>query len=160
MGKDGKSIYGLLWMTRKWIMALPMSNCLTYPILWRRRITLELDYLPVILELQFIHYERLAVLLWSISLAFIYSLSWWRHQMETLTRHWSSVRVIHRSLMNSPHTAQWREAMMFSLICDWANGWVNNRDAGDLRPHRPHYDVRCNGNWFKWLVDHKYTITI
>ena len=21
------------------------------------------------------------------------------------------------------------------------NGWVNNREAGDLRPHRAHYDV-------------------
>ena len=31
--------------------------------------------------------------------------------------------------------------MMFSLICTWINGWVNNRDAGDLRRHRAHYDV-------------------
>ena len=23
----------------------------------------------------------------------------------------------------------------------WTNGWVNNRDAGDLRRHRAHYDV-------------------
>ena len=23
----------------------------------------------------------------------------------------------------------------------WTNGWVNNRDAGDLRRHRSHYDV-------------------
>ena len=30
---------------------------------------------------------------------------------------------------------------MFSLICAWINGWVNNRDAGDLRHHRTHYDV-------------------
>ena len=22
---------------------------------------------------------------------------------------------------------------MFPLICPWTNGWVNNRDAGDLR---------------------------
>ena len=28
-----------------------------------------------------------------------------------------------------------------SLICAWINGWVNNRNAGDLRPHRAHYDV-------------------
>ena len=31
--------------------------------------------------------------------------------------------------------------MMFSLICVWINGWVNNREAGDLRRHRGHYDV-------------------
>ena len=30
---------------------------------------------------------------------------------------------------------------MFSLICAWTNGWVNNRDAGDLRRHCDHYDV-------------------
>ena len=28
-----------------------------------------------------------------------------------------------------------------SLICSWINGWVNNRDAGDLRRYRAHYDV-------------------
>ena len=28
-----------------------------------------------------------------------------------------------------------------SLICAWINGWVNNREAGDLRHHRAHYDV-------------------
>ena len=28
-----------------------------------------------------------------------------------------------------------------SLICDWRNGWANNRDAGDLIRHRPHCDV-------------------
>ena len=30
---------------------------------------------------------------------------------------------------------------MFPLICSWTNGWTNNRDAGDLRRHRAHYDV-------------------
>ena len=29
----------------------------------------------------------------------------------------------------------------YVLICVWINGWVNNREAGDLRPHRGHYDV-------------------
>ena len=27
------------------------------------------------------------------------------------------------------------------LICARINGWVNNREAGDLRRHRAHYDV-------------------
>ena len=39
-----------------------------------------------------------------------------------------------------------RGALMFSSIYAWANGWVNNRDAGYLRRHRAHYDVtvmRC-----------------
>ena len=40
-----------------------------------------------------------------------------------------------------PHKGQWRGALMFSLICAWINGWVNNGEAGDLRRHRAHYDV-------------------
>ena len=43
--------------------------------------------------------------------------------------------------MNSPHKGQWRGALMFSLICAWIYNWVNNREAGDLRRHRGHYDV-------------------
>ena len=35
----------------------------------------------------------------------------------------------------------WRGVLMFSLICAWINSWVNNREAGDLRRHRAHYDV-------------------
>ena len=30
---------------------------------------------------------------------------------------------------------------MFSLICVWANGWVNSGGAGDLRRYRAHYDA-------------------
>ena len=40
-----------------------------------------------------------------------------------------------------PHKGQWRGALMFSLICVWINGWVNNREAGDLKRHWAHYDV-------------------
>ena len=43
--------------------------------------------------------------------------------------------------VNSPHKVQWRGAIIFSLICVWINGWVNNREAGDLRRYRTHYDV-------------------
>ena len=35
----------------------------------------------------------------------------------------------------------WGGALMFSLICAWINGWLNNREAGDLRRHRDQYDV-------------------
>ena len=48
---------------------------------------------------------------------------------------------IHWSLVNSPREGQWRGALMFSLICIWINGWVNNPKSGDLRCHRAHYDV-------------------
>ena len=61
----------------------------------------------------------------------------WKH----FPRYWPFVRGIHRSPVNSPHKGQWRGALMVSLICAWMNGWVNNREAGDLRRHRAHYDV-------------------
>ena len=51
-------------------------------------------------------------------------------------RHWPFVRGIHRG-----HKGQWREALMFSLISVWKNGWGNNRKAGDLSRYRAHYDV-------------------
>ena len=119
----GKFINGFLWMTRKAIIVLPMSICLTHPFLWRRRITLELDYLPVIVELHYIHYDRHTVLLCSFSVTCIFSLSWWRHDMETLSALLAICAGIHRSPVNSPHKGQWRGALMFSLICAWTNGW-------------------------------------
>ena len=56
-------------------------------------------------------------------------------------RHWPFVRIINRWSGNFPHKGQWRGALMFSLISAWTNGWVNNRDTGDLRRHRGHCDV-------------------
>ena len=61
----------------------------------------------------------------------------WKH----FPRNWPFVRGIHRSPVNSPHKGQWRGALMFTLICARINGWVNTREAGDLRRYRPHYDV-------------------
>ena len=62
----------------------------------------------------------------------------WKH----FPRYWPSVvQGIHRSPVDSPHKGQCRGVLMFSLICTRTNGWVNNRDAGGLRRHRPHYDV-------------------
>ena len=41
-----------------------------------------------------------------------------------------------------PHTkASDAELWCFLFICAWINGWVNNREAGDLRRYSPHYDV-------------------
>ena len=65
--------------------------------------------------------------------------------METFPRYWPFVRGIHRLPVNSPHKGQWRGALMFSLICAWINGWLSNREAGDLRNHRGHYDVIIMG---------------
>ena len=67
----------------------------------------------------------------TLSLSFANLLPWWRHQMETFSV----------SPVNSLHKGQWHGALMFSLICAWINGWVNNHKAGDLRRHCVHYDV-------------------
>ena len=61
----------------------------------------------------------------------------WKH----FPRNWPFVRGIHRSPVNSPHKGQWPGALMFTLICARINGWVNTREAGDLRRYYPHYDV-------------------
>ena len=57
----------------------------------------------------------------------------WKH----FPRYWPFVRGIHPSPVNSTHKGHWREA----LICTCMNGWVNSRDAGDLRRHRAYYAV-------------------
>ena len=79
---------------------------------------------------------------------------------EHFPRYWPFVRGINRCPVNSPHKGQWPGALIFSLICVWINGWVNPREAGDLRRHRAHYDVSVMTyistkqpieNWtFKW----------
>ena len=64
---------------------------------------------------------------------------WWRHQMETFS---ALVAICAgNSPVNSTHKGQWLGALMFILICAQINGWVSNRNAGDLRRYRPHYDV-------------------
>ena len=85
--------------------------------------------------------------------------------METFPHYWPFVRGIHRLPVNSPHKDQWRGALMFSLICVRINGWVNrrhDREAGDLRCHRAHYDVtvmRLTHTHGAMVVEDKMAIT-
>ena len=74
-------------------------------------------------------------------------------------RYWPFVRGIRQLPVNSPHKGQWRGALMISLFCTWTNGWVNNRDTGDLRRLRAHYDVtvrstddRLHGHRWFWVI--------
>ena len=78
----------------------------------------------------------------------------WKH----FPHYWPFVR----SPVNCPHKGQWRGALMFSLICVCINGWVNNGEAGDLRRHRSHYDVRhCNSTGpVIWGLIHKMLLPI
>ena len=68
-------------------------------------------------------------------------ISWWRHQMETF----SALLALYAG--NSPVTDEFpaqrpvTRSFDFSLICASINGWVNNREAGELRHNRAHYDV-------------------
>ena len=57
----------------------------------------------------------------------------WKH----FPRYWLFVWGIHRSPVNPPHKGQWRGPLMFTFICVW----INNREAGDLRRYRDHYDI-------------------
>ena len=60
----------------------------------------------------------------------------WKH----FPRYWPFVGPV-----NAPHKGQWCGTLMFSLICIWINGWVNNRETGDLRRYHAHYDVTVMG---------------
>ena len=65
----------------------------------------------------------------------IQSLSWWRIKWKKLSA------LLALCAENSPVKGQWHGALVFSLICAWISGCVNNREAGDLRHHRAYYDV-------------------
>ena len=80
---------------------------------------------------------------------------------KIFSRYWAFVRVIHRSPVNSPHKGQWRSALMLSLICAWINGWVNSREADDLRCHHAHYDVTvmAKGLWIDLPLWHDAAVT-
>ena len=65
--------------------------------------------------------------------------TWWHHQMESFSV--LLALCAGNSPVNSPNKGQWRGALMFSLICIWTNGWVNNRDVSAMRHHHAHYDV-------------------
>ena len=86
----------------------------------------------------------------------------WKH----FPRYRTFVRGIDRSPVNSPHNkGQWRGALMFSLICAWIKGWVNNGEADDLRRYRAHYDVTVMPvihpttvyRWFKLCIQVYHT---
>ena len=65
----------------------------------------------------------------------------WRHKMETFSA------LLALCARNSPITGEFpaqravTRSFDISLIFAWINDWVNNREVGDSRPHRAHYDV-------------------
>ena len=75
--------------------------------------------------------------------------TWWRHQMETFSALLDLCAGNSPVPVNSPHKGQRRGTLMFSLICARINDRVNNREAGDLRRHRGHYDVIVMNTLFR-----------
>ena len=68
-------------------------------------------------------------------------ISWWRHQMETFSA-LLAICAGHSPITGeSPTQRQWRGTLVFSFICARINGWVNNREAGDLRCNCAYYGV-------------------
>ena len=63
------------------------------------------------------------------------SQAWWRHQNFRVSGHLCG------EFTGPPHKDQWRGTLMVSLICARIDGWVNTREAGDLRRRRAYYDV-------------------
>ena len=113
---------------------LPLSTVPLFPNLDFRYINLK--------KTRFIMFHPHLSLLRSITSTPGVANTWWRHQM-----HGNICRVTGLCAGNSPvigefpHKGQWSGALMFSLISAWINSWVNNREAGDFRRHRAHYDV-------------------
>ena len=69
------------------------------------------------------------------------SYSWWRHQTETFSALLAICAGNSPVPVNFLHKGRGRGALMLSLIWARINGWVNNREAGDLSRHHVHYDV-------------------
>ena len=93
-------------------------------------------------------YVRYSRMRWTpVSQRFATASNWLSHDDVIKWKHfpcyWPFVRGIHRSPVNPPHKGQWRGALMFSSICAWINGWVNN---SNLRSHHAHYDVIVMSN--------------
>ena len=71
----------------------------------------------------------------------VMNMTWWRHQMKTFSA------LLALCAGNAPVTGEFPEQrpvtrfLCFLWFAHWINGLINNREAGDLRRHRPHYDV-------------------
>ena len=63
---------------------------------------------------------------------------WWRHQMDKFSALLALCAGNSPVPVTSPHKDQWRRTLM----------WVHNREAGDLRRHRGHYDVNVMAEYF------------
>ena len=94
----------------------------------------------------------------------------WVSQIKSILAHDDVIKWKHLCGISSvtgelPSQSQGLRALMFSLICaEKKNGWINNREAGDLRRHRAHYDTIvmdlsrddceyiCHSSWYSIIL--------
>ena len=82
----------------------------------------------------------------------IYLATWWLNQIETC----SALLAICAG--NSPVTGEFpaqspvTRSFDVSFIDTWINGWVDNREAGDFRRYRAHYEVTVMNAWTSVLL--------
>ena len=71
------------------------------------------------------------------------AIAWWRHKMETF----SALLAICAGNSPVPDELPAQGPVTGSFDVFLTNGWVNNREAGDLRRYRAHYDVTVLEPW-------------
>ena len=81
------------------------------------------------------------LLLWILSPSGLPLLAWWRYQMETFSTLLALCEGNPPVTVGFPSQRPVTRNFYISLICAGTNSWANNRDAGDLRRYRAHYDV-------------------
>ena len=84
---------------------------------------------------------------------------WWRHQVEPFSTSLAFVGGIHRSRWIPRTKASDAELLYFLWSAPEKNDWVNNREAGDLRRHRGHYDVNVKALWLKQQVISTHSVS-
>ena len=104
---------------------------------------------------------------WFFNVCYIwkYTVDWWNHSCSNVQQNSIDTSLMMTSWNGNIFRVaghlcgeftglkgQWRGALIFSLICVWINGWVNNREAGDLRRFRAHYEVSVMSNGPALLV--------
>ena len=76
--------------------------------------------------------------------------TWWRHQMETFSTLLALCAGISPVTVEFPSQRPVTRSFDVFFGLRLENGWVNNRDAGDLRRHCAHCVVTVMKVWFLW----------
>ena len=136
-----------------WIWLL--IHALTWHVFWDHFVNAPGQW-ETMLQCDCVSHRLGAFTEWSLVFQPLSYSPWWGIKWKHFPRYWPFMRGIHWSPVNSPHKGQWRGALMFSLICAWINGWVNNYKAGDLRCPLWHH---CNVLHF-WNIDTVETLIV